>query len=145
MAGERPTGESSLFHFNAAESYAGVIVGVAAADGSVSHGEALEVVHALTRSSLFRGIGDKQLNKMMRRLGAVASTHGPTRLLEACAPGVPRDLRAAAFAWAADIAYSDGKVSAEEITYLKRAAEVLALPDAVAAKVLEVARIRNAD
>jgi tellurite resistance protein len=142
--GITPSG-SNPFKFDAAESFAGVLVGVAAADGVISHAEALEVVRALSKASIFRGVGDKHLNKMMKRLAAVAKTHGAHRLLEAAAPGVPRDLRESVFAWATDIAYADGRVSAHEVDYLKRAAQVLSLSDAVAAKILEVARIRHAE
>jgi uncharacterized tellurite resistance protein B-like protein len=130
--------------FNAAERYAGVLVRLAAADGAVSHREALEVTRALSRASLFQGLRDAQLQEMMRRLGAAARSQGPLRLLEACAPGVPPDLRPGAFAWAADIAYSDGRVSKEEVEYLERTARALGLPDAVTAKIL-VARLRHTE
>jgi tellurite resistance protein len=130
---------------DAAESFAGVLVGVAACDGEVSHLEALEVLHAVGRASLFRGIGDKHLHRMMKRLGTIAKDHGPEGLLATAAPRVPRDLRASAFAWATDIAYADGRVSAEEADYLRKAAAALSIPEATAAKILEVARIRNAE
>lgn len=128
---------------DASESYAGVLVGLVACDGVVTHEEALEVTRALTRCSLFVGLSQTHLRRLLRRLGAVARTRGPEALLEASAPGVPRDLRETAFAWAVELAYADGQVTAREVDYLKRAVVILKVPDAQFAKILEVARIRH--
>lgn len=127
---------------DASECYAGVLVGLVACDDTVTHEEALEVTRALSRCSLFIGLNDKHVRRVLKRLGSMARTAGPLALLEAAAPGVPRDLREGAFAWAVELAYADGSISDREVEFLKRSAELLALPNEQVAKILEVTRIR---
>lgn len=139
-AGIRAHLESNL---NAAESFAGVLVGVVAADGVVTHREALDVMQAMERTSLFKGLSEKQLTRLFQRLAAVAREKGAMGLLEACAAGVPADLRSAAYAWAWDLALADDEEAPQETEYLARAKSLLSIGDGEAARIHEVMRIKN--
>ena len=128
---------------NAAESFAGVLVGVVAADGVVTHREALDVLQAMERTSLFKGLSEKQLTRMFQRLSSLAREKGPIGLLEACAAGVPHDMREAAYAWAWDIALADDEEAPQETEYLAKAKTLLSIGDSQAARIHEVMRIKN--
>lgn len=128
---------------NAAEGFAGVLVGAVAADGHITQREALELTGLLSRNALFKGLGDRQLMVMFGRLAAIARARGAEGLLDASAPAVPSDLRASAYANAVDLVMCDDELADEEVAYLRKAQAALGVSEELASKMREIFEIKN--
>jgi predicted lipid carrier protein YhbT len=74
---------------------------------------------------------------------ALIETHGAAAVLGASARKIPRRLRSAAFAIAADLTLADGRMDRSEARFLRALAADLGLKESVADTVLEVIRIKN--
>ncbi len=128
---------------SAAEGFAAVLLGAVAADGKVTHGEAIELAQTLARTSMFRGLSEGQMRVMLARVRTLYAVKGLDGLLSAGGSAVPADLRETAFANCADLVWADDQLSPEEEAYLKQAQSALGLSESAASKILEVVRILN--
>ena len=106
---------------NEQESFAGIALAMAGADGNVGRGEWDEIVNYMNR-----------LKK-----------EGPGSLVEKSVAALPSDLRLTAFACAVDIATSDGVLEEEEKDMINQLAELLTVPEKTAISIIEVMLIKN--
>jgi tellurite resistance protein TerB len=128
---------------SAGESFAAVLYGAVACDGTVSQAEAIALTHALFGTALFRGLSEGQMRVILGRIRELHKSEGLDGLLKHAAPGVPPDLRETAFAHAVDLVLSDDEVTEAELAFLKKAQGALGVADAAALKIVEVVRILN--
>lgn len=128
---------------NASEGYAGVLVAAVASDGVVTEREAIELVGALSRQALFDGMSEQQMRALLQKLGSLARERGAAALVAMAAPCVPADLRETAFANAVDLVMSDDRVTPDETEWLRKAQAALGVADDMAARIIEVIRIKN--
>jgi len=138
-----PSPTKPIDRLNAAEGFAGVLVGAVAADGHITQREALELTGLLSRNALFKGLGDRQLMAMFGRLAAIARARGAEGLLEASAPAVPSDLKASAYANAVDLVMCDNELAEKEVAYLRKAQAALGVSEELAHKMREIFEIKN--
>ncbi len=127
----------------AAEGFAALLFGAVAADGKVTHGEAIELAEALARTSMFRGLTEGQMRVVLARVRSLYNAKGLDGLLASGAPAVPADLRETAFANCADLVMADDRLDGAEEAYLKKAQGALGVSDTVASRILEVVRLLN--
>jgi uncharacterized tellurite resistance protein B-like protein len=127
--------------FTAGEAFAAVLYGAVASDGTVSQGEAIALTRTLFGTSMFRGLGERQMRAVLARVREVHAARGLASLLAEAAPRVPADLRDTAYAHCVGLVMADGEVDEQELDYLRKAQKALHVSDEVALKVVEVARI----
>jgi hypothetical protein len=127
----------------ASEAYAAILYGAIAADGAVSHGEAIALTSALSTNSMFRGLSEGQLKGILTRAKALHKARGAQRMLAQAAPAVPADLRDTVFAQCVHLVMVDDEVGEGEVAYLKQAQAALGVPDGLALKIVEVVQVLN--
>ena len=93
---------------NEQESFAGIALAMAGADGNVGRGEWDEIVNYMNRLSLYDNYSGAAFDKLFDKLFRILKKEGPGSLVEKSVAALPSDLRLTAFACAVDIATSDG-------------------------------------
>lgn len=124
------------------EAIAGIAVTAMIADGVIGGDEAIDLEDRLPLLPLFDGWDDVDLAPLLQRVDQDARAMGEDAFLEACAQAVPPRLRETAYLLAVEIVHADGDLRAEELTFLKRLRNSLQVDDAVAARILDVTRVR---
>ena len=125
---------------NEQESFAGIALAMAGADGNVGRGEWDEIVNYMNRLSLYDNYSGAAFdNKLFR----ILKKEGPGSLVEKSVAALPSDLRLTAFACAVDIATSDGVLEEEEKDMINQLAELLTVPEKTAISIIEVMLIKN--
>lgn len=129
--------------FTPAEGFTGIALAAVAADGVITPDEVQGLAAALGRTRAFKGANNRQVQGYFEKVTKVAKDEGVESLLKRSAEAVPRELRATAFAIAADLVFADGDVSGSEKKYLEHIQQVLGVADAEALKIVEVMAIKN--
>jgi tellurite resistance protein len=127
--------------FSASQGVVGVALYAIIADGVVADEEMEGLRFMLGRMQLLADAQriDAGLQKALR----VAKAKGHDGLLAAAAQAVPMDMRQTTYAVAADLLFSDGRLEEDEKAALARIQRALGVPDAFAAKVVEVLSVKN--
>lgn len=126
-----------------AEGVAGIALCAIAADGMITEEEAAGLGTTLARMKLFRGMSNRDVNKIFEKLIKIARSQGVEVLMLQSAEAIKPPLRPTAFAIATDLLFADGDVAPEERRYLEKIQKNLGVNDDVALKVVEVAQIKN--
>lgn len=92
---------------NEQESFAGIALAMAGADGNVGRGEWDEIVNYMNRLSIYDSYSGSAFDKLFDKLFRILKKEGPGSLVEKSAAALPSDLRLTAFACAVDIATSE--------------------------------------
>ena len=124
---------------NEQESFAGIALAMAGADGNVGHGEWDEIVNYMNRLRIYDSYTGSAFDKLFR----ILKKEGPGSLVEKSVQGLPSELRLTAFACAVDIATSDGILEEEEKDMINQLAELLTVPEKTAISIIEVMLIKN--
>ena len=128
---------------NEQESFAGIALAMAGADGNVGRGEWDEIVNYMNRLSLYDNYSGAAFDKLVDKLFRILKKEGPGSLVEKSVAALPSDLRLTAFACAVDIATSDGVLEEEEKDMINQLAELLTVPEKTAISIIEVMLIKN--
>ena len=128
---------------NEAEGMAGIALCAIAADGMVTEEEAAGLGTTLSRMKLYRGMSNRDINKIFEKLLKIAKSQGVEVLMNQSAEAVKPALRPTAFAIAADLLFADGDVAPEERRYLEKIQKNLGINDDLALRVVEVIQIKN--
>ena len=134
---------SSSDKLSEAEGLAGIALCAIAADGMITGEEAAGLGTTLSRMKLFQGMSGRQMNATFEKLARVAREKGVDELMARSAAAVPGDLRATAFAVAADLLFADGDVAESERKFLEKIQKSLGVADDLAVRIVEVMAIKN--
>ena len=127
---------------NSAEAFAAICLVAIASDGYLSEQEEAEMKILLSRMKLFQDSLDG-LDKMKDYLVDNLKKYGPNELVQSAKATLPAPLSPTAFAVAVDLVFSDGTVSAEEKAFIDDLRRILAIPDDLAVKIVEVMTVKN--
>lgn len=127
---------------NSAEAFAAIALVAIASDGYLSESEEAEMKMRLGRMRLFKDSMDG-FDRMKDYLVNALKKHGPNELIQCAKASLPPALSPTAFTIAVDLVFSDGTVSAEEQSFVDDLRRILAIPDEMALKIVEVMTIKN--
>lgn len=129
--------------FTKQESFAGIALAMAGADGSIAESEWAAIVAYLRRLRLYDNFSGAAFDKMFDKLFRILKNQGASALVSSSIGGLPEDLKLTAFACAVDIALADGVVEDEEKEIINQLAEALEIPENTAVSIIEVLIIKN--
>ena len=125
------------------ESFAGIALAMAGADGSIAQSEWDGICAYLRRLRLYDNFSGPAFDKMFDKLLRILKNQGASALVACSVEGLPEDMKFTAFACAVDIALADGVVEDEEKEIINQLAESLQIPEATAVSIIEVLIIKN--
>lgn len=126
-----------------AEGVAGIALAAIASDGMITEEEVGGLTTSLARMKLFDSDVRKVQKALERSVKFMRTTKDPEQLLQHASDAVSADMKATAFAIAADLLMADGHVAGEEKSFLERIQKTLGVSDDIAVKVVEVMAIKN--
>ena len=127
---------------NSAEAFAAICLVAIASDGYLSTSEEAEMKMRLSRMRLFKD-SLNGLDRMKDYLVDALKKYGPNEVILSAKASLPPNLAPTAFTIAVDLVFSDGTVSSEEQAFIDDLRRILAIPDALALKIVEVITIKN--
>lgn len=127
---------------NSAEAFAAIALVAIASDGYLSEAEEAEMKMRLGRMRLFKTSMDS-FDRMKDYLVGALKKYGPNELIQCAKASLPPALAPTAFTIAVDLVFSDGSVSSEEQAFIDDLRRILAIPDALALKIVEVMTVKN--
>ena len=127
---------------DAAEAFAAICLVAISADGYLSDSEEAEMKMRLSRMQLFSDATDR-LDRMKDYLISRLKKYGSKEMIASAKAALPPQLAPTAFAIAADLVFADGTVSIEEQAFIDDLRHILAIPDEMALKIVEVMTIKN--
>lgn len=127
---------------NSAEAFAAIALVAIASDGYLSESEETEMKMRLGRMRLFKSSMDS-FERTKNYLVDALKKHGPNELIQCAKASLPPTLAPTAFTIAVDLVFSDGTVSSEEQSFIDDLRQILAIPDEMALKIVEVITIKN--
>lgn len=125
------------------ESFAGIALAMAGADGSIAASEWDGIVTYIRRLRLYDNFSGPAFDKMFDKLFRILKNEGASALVSASIEGLPEELKLTAFACAVDIALADGVLEDEEKDIINQLAESLEIPENTAISIIEVLIIKN--
>ena len=128
---------------NSGEAFAAICLVAIASDGYLSDSEEVEMKSRLRRMKLFRSESEAGLTQIKNYLVERLKQHGPNELIKSAQSALPPDLAATAFATAVDLVFADGSVARQEQAFLDDLRRILAIPDELALKIVEVMTLKN--
>lgn len=140
---DKVLGTSTIDKLTEAEGMAGIALCAVAADGQITDEEAAGLGTTLSRMQLYSGMSNKQVNDVFGKLVKVIRQSGVDQLLTLSAASVRPELKATAFAVAADLVMADGHVAGQEKQFLEKIQRTLGVDDPTALKIVEVIAIKN--
>jgi len=135
-------GTAESIALNSAEAFAAIALVAIASDGYLSESEEAEMRMRLGRMRLFQPSMDS-FERMKDYLVDALKKHGPNELIQCAKASLPPALAPTAFTIAVDLVFSDGTVSSEEQSFVDDLRRILAIPDEMALKIVEVMTIKN--
>lgn len=143
----------SLFHkteegagpvaFTDEEAVLAILFLAATADNEIAPEEEEMVIATSNRMKLLRKQSIEAFNDMVEKVRNGIDARGREDVFAAATKALPAEVRETVYALAADVVFVDGTVRPEENEYLRMVQEALQVPDDLAAKVIEVMRIKN--
>jgi tellurite resistance protein len=128
---------------DADDAFIALLIGAMDASGHVSAGEAARLHNIIWSTRRFRRRDGDEVGRRIERAKTLIEEHGVAPVIEAGAPKIPRRLRSAAYAIAADLVLVDGRMERAESRFLRKLASDLGLRNDVAQSIMEVMRIKN--
>ena len=125
-----------------AEALVGIALCAAYADGSMGAEEDEALTEELQRCRALRGYDESAIRAAMQKADRILSKEGEGGLLARAAAALGPDLRPTAFCLGADLVMADDELAVEEGSFIERLRRSLDVDPALAAKVLDVLRIR---
>ncbi len=131
---------------NSAEAFAAICLVAIPSDGYLSASEETEMKLRLSRMRLFQDIvnsSEKGLQRVQDYLVDRLKKYGPNEMIACAKTALPPMLAPTAFAVAVDLVFADGTVSGDEKAFIDDLRKILAIPDEMALKIVEVMTIKN--
>ena len=126
-----------------AESFAGVVLAVAAVDQDIAEEEKKCIQVTLARMRLFKDWQPKQYNAMFGKLTEILNTQGVDALLEMSIDALSPELYETAFTVSVDVVLSDCVVTEREKEFIPKLQQKLNVSDRLAEMILRVMLIKN--
>jgi len=136
----RPRGVSKL---DADDAFIALLIAAMDASGHVSAEEAARAHNIIWSMRRFRHRSGDTIGRKIERMRTLVETHGASPVIEAAARQIPRRLRGAVFAVAADLVLVDGRMERLEGRFLRQLAADLGLERHTAKGILDVIRVKN--
>lgn len=135
-------GNNAGSSFTNKESFAGMIVAMAAANGNVSNDKIEDLKFFIYKSKTLSKTGDQEYSNIIKKVFRVLRTKGVDTLLSLSIAGLSKELHKGVFTSVCDLAYSDGFVENKERAMIDKIRiafdipndEVLAIVKVIAAK-----------
>jgi tellurite resistance protein len=134
---------NALSALDADDAFIALLIAAMDASGHVSAEEAARAHNIIWSMRRFRHRSGERVGRSIERMKSTIEMHGAPAVLRASARRIPRRLRSAAFAIAADLTLVDGRMERSEARFLRALAADLGLQKSVADAVLKVIRIKN--
>lgn len=136
----RPRGVSKL---DADDAFIALLIAAMDASGHVSAEEAARAHDIIWSMRRFRHRSGDTVGRKIARMRTLVEKHGASPVIDAAARQIPRQLRGAAFAVAADLVLVDGRMERLEGRFLRQLAVDLGLERHTAKSILDVMRLKN--
>jgi len=133
----------SKMAMNSAEAFAAICLVAIASDGYLSESEEEEMDRRLSRMRLFEAVTEESWSRMKTYLLEGLKKYGPNELVKSAKVALPPNLAPTAFTIAVDLVFADGTVSREEQAFVDDLRQLLAIPDDLALKIVEVMTVKN--
>ena len=138
-----PKRRTQLQRLDADDAVIALLIGAMEASGHVSAAEAARAHNIIWSTRRFRRRDGDEVGRRIERARTLIEEHGVAPVIETVARKIPRRLRPAAFAVAADLVLVDGRMERAEARFLRQLASDLGLRSASATSILGVLRIKN--
>lgn len=120
-----------------------LLIGAMASSGHVSAEEAERAHNIIWAMRRFRHRSGEAVGRRIDRMRQFVAEHGPEASIGIATRALPRSLRPAAYAVAADLVLVDGRLQSGERRFLARLAREMRLDPDAARAVLDVIRVKN--
>ena len=137
----RPSG--ALSKLDADDAFIALLIAAMDASGHVSAEEAARAHNIIWSMRRFRHRSGDTVGRKIERMRTLVERHGASPVIEAAARQIPKRLRGAAFAVAADLVLVDGRMERLEGRFLRQLAADLGLERHTAKSILDVMRLKN--
>ena len=134
----------SLSRLDVDEALLALLIGAMNANDHVSPEEGARAHNIIWSMRRFRRKSGETVERLIERMRQLFEEHGPERAVAAAARALPTRLRKSAFAVAADLVLTDGRLEGSERRYLTVLGHDLTLDSDTINSILEVMRIKNA-
>lgn len=128
---------------NPDDAFIALLIAAMEASGHVSADEAARAHNLIWSTRRFRSRSGERVGRAIARMKVLVASQGASAVIEASAKALPRPLRPAAFALAADLVLVDGRMSRSEARFLRALSGALGLKDSLTESVLDVIRMKN--
>jgi tellurite resistance protein len=125
------------------DAFIALLIAAMEASGHVSAEEAARAHNIIWSMRRFRHRSGERVGRAIARMKALVTSEGASAVLDAAARTIPRRLRPAALAIAADLVLVDGRMERSEARFLRTLAGALGLNIDTTESVLRVIRIKN--
>ena len=136
----RPDAFSKL---DADDAFIALLIAAMDASGHVSAEEAARAHNIIWSMRRFRHRSGDTVGRKIERMRTLVEKHGASPVIAAAARQIPKRLRGAAFAVAADLVLVDGRMARLEGRFLRQLAADLGLERHTAKSILDVMRLKN--
>jgi tellurite resistance protein len=128
---------------DADDAFIALLIAAMEASGHVSAEEAARAHNIIWSMRRFRHRSGDRIGRSIDRMRTLVEQHGAPPVIDAAARHIPKRLRGAAFAVAADLVLVDGRMERAEGRLLRQLATDLGLDRDTAKGILDVIRIKN--
>jgi len=128
---------------DADDAFIALLIAAMDASGHVSAEEAARAHNIIWSMRRFRHRSGDTVGRKIERMRTMVEKHGASPVIEAAARQIPKRLRSAAFAVAADLVLVDGRMERLEGRFLRQLAADLGLNRQTAKSILDVIRLKN--
>ena len=139
----RRTAATALPGLSLDEAFIAILIGAMDANRHVSREELARAHHIIWSMKRFRRKSGEEVNRLIESVRTVVEERGALPAIERAAKVIPRRLRCAAFALAADLVLADGKMEPAERRFLGRLASELVVEERNAATILDTMLVKN--
>lgn len=128
---------------DADDAFIALLIAAMDASGHVSAEEAARAHNIIWSMRRFRHRSGDTVGRKIERMRTMVEEHGASPVIEVAARHIPKRLRGAAFAVAADLVLVDGRMERLEGRFLRQLAAGLGLERHTAKSILDVMRLKN--
>jgi uncharacterized tellurite resistance protein B-like protein len=125
------------------QAFASICLIAVAADGVITGNESQAITTIFSRMNLFSDISGNNMRDMIDMLLNILKAGNAKALFDKAVIALPADLKETVFAITTDLVLADGELSEEEETLLDELYNALAIPEALADKIIDVMLIKN--
>jgi hypothetical protein len=136
-------GTNPVGRLTADDAFLALLIGAMRANGRISAHEGTRAQSIIWSMRRFRRRSGDTVHAHISRVREVIDRHGAPAVIEAAARAIPARLRPAAYALAADLVLTDGRIERAERTFLDGLAATLGLARGTSKNIIDVMLIKN--